>query len=51
MQLIVVWLIIGFVRFVQVKSAQRALQAYRDSEIVIQDVAVSVKALKSDGLL
>eukprot|EP00804_Cyclotella_cryptica_P030467 CCRYP_008532-RB/>CCRYP_008532-RB protein AED:0.07 eAED:0.07 QI:129/1/1/1/0.83/0.71/7/454/716 len=41
----------GFVRFVQAKSAQRALRAYRDSEIVIQDVAVSIKALKSDGLL
>lgn len=42
---------IGFVRFVDAQSAQNALNKYRDSEIVIQDVAVSVKVLKSEGLL
>lgn len=42
--------VVGFVRFVDAKSAQRALEEYRDNEIVIQDVAVSVKVLKSEGL-
>lgn len=41
---------LGFVRFVQAKSAQKALGEYRNNEIVIQDVAVSVKNLK-EGLI
>lgn len=44
------WYTTGFVRFVQAKSAARVMSEYRDNEIVIQDVAVSVKVLKSEGL-
>ena len=39
---------IGLVRFKSIKSVQGALSKFRAGEIVVQDVAVVVKALKSD---
>jgi hypothetical protein len=38
----------GFVRFAQPESVQRALKKYREFEIEIQDVSVSIKTLKSE---
>mmetsp|Transcript_1026 Transcript_1026/g.2203 ORF Transcript_1026/g.2203 Transcript_1026/m.2203 type:complete len:680 (+) Transcript_1026:297-2336(+) len=38
----------GFVRFAKPESVQRALKKYRESEIEIQDVSVSIKTLKSE---
>ena len=39
---------VGIVRFTSKKYTQRALERYRTSEIVVQDVAVSVRLLKAD---
>jgi len=38
----------GFVRFAKPESVQRALKKYREYEIEIQDVSVSIKTLKSE---
>jgi len=38
----------GYVRFTKPESVQRALKKYRELEIEIQDVSVSVKTLKSE---
>jgi len=38
----------GIVRFTSKKSAHRALGAFKTEEIVVQDVAVSVRLLKAD---
>mmetsp|Transcript_18139 Transcript_18139/g.32851 ORF Transcript_18139/g.32851 Transcript_18139/m.32851 type:complete len:1071 (-) Transcript_18139:185-3397(-) len=38
----------GFVRFAKPESVQRALKKYREFEIEIQDVSVSIKTLKSE---
>jgi RNA recognition motif-containing protein len=38
----------GLVRFLSPQSAVRAMNTFRESEIVVQDVAVTVKVLKSD---
>ncbi len=36
------------VRYISAKSVDRALHEYRTGEIVVQDVAVQVKVLKSE---
>ncbi len=36
------------VRYISAKSVDRALHEYRNGEIVVQDVAVQVKVLKSE---
>jgi len=38
----------GFVRFAKPESVKRALKKYREFEIEIQDVSVSIKTLKSE---
>lgn len=38
----------GFVRFASAESVQRALKKYKEFEIEIQDVSVSIKTLKSE---
>ena len=38
----------GFVRFTKPESVKRALKKYREFEIEIQDVSVSIKTLKSE---
>lgn len=39
----------GLVRFLSPQSAHRTMNKFREGEIVVQDVAVMVKVLKSDG--
>lgn len=39
----------GLVRFASTTAIQRAMNKFRKEEIVVQDVAVMVKLLKSDG--
>mmetsp|Transcript_30148 Transcript_30148/g.66295 ORF Transcript_30148/g.66295 Transcript_30148/m.66295 type:complete len:1079 (+) Transcript_30148:95-3331(+) len=41
----------GLVRFVSPKSVLRALDKFRKEEIVVQDVAVMIRVLKSDDML
>ena len=38
----------GFVRFTKPSSVERAMRKYREYEIEIQDVSVSIKTLKSE---
>lgn len=38
----------GFVRFAKPSSVERAMRKYREYEIEIQDVSVSIKTLKSE---
>ena len=40
----------GFVRFAKPESVKRALKKYREFEIEIQDVSVSIKTLKNERL-
>ena len=40
----------GFVRFTKPESVKRALKKYREFEIEIQDVSVSIKTLKNERL-
>lgn len=39
----------GLVRFASTMSVQRAMNKFRKEEIVVQDVAVMVKVLRSEG--
>lgn len=41
----------GLVRFLSPKSVLRALDKFRKEEIVVQDVAVMIRVLKSDDML
>jgi ribosomal protein S18 acetylase RimI-like enzyme len=38
----------GFVRFLSTHAVDRTMEKFREYEIVVQDVAVGVKVLKSD---